>query len=229
MPTIITQGAASAKAFGFTRAAGGGTLQTVTFTSSGTWTAPVGVSNVSTLSGYGQDGSANYASSTFTYNAAPGYGGNAPYAQWGDLYSAAVATQAALAAAVGGYGPSGFTGAYGIRVQSDNKWQVLYQTTDDLSYVIIDTVSSVYSGSGTPQTSGNIAYAGLGFSAWNVSTSYHTPAFVGASSTAIGKTFPGGSYGPASTTTYTDVAVTPGNSYAISVASGGSVTIQYYA
>jgi hypothetical protein len=230
MPTIITQGAASAKALGFAQSAGGGgTLQTVTFTTSGTWSAPVGVSNVSTISGYGQDGSASYGSSTFTFNAAPGFGTEAPFAQWGDLYSAAVSTQSALASSVGNYGPSSFLGAIGIRVASDNKWGVLYESYDDLSYAIIDTVSAVFAGSGSPQTSGNIAYSGLSFSAWNVSAGYHAPAFVGAASTALGQTFPGGSYGPATTTTYTNVAVTPGNTYTISVASGGSITIQYYA
>ena len=41
--------------------------------------------------------------------------------------------------------------------------------------------------------------------------------------------FPGGDGGPAGTTTFTNVAVTPGTSYSIVVPSGGSVTLQYYA
>ena len=57
MPTIITRGAATVRGFGFGSSGAGGTLQTVTFTSNGTWTAPVGVSLVTTLTGVGQDGS----------------------------------------------------------------------------------------------------------------------------------------------------------------------------
>lgn len=228
MPTVISRGAGSARGFGFGSGTTG-TLQTVTFTSNGTWVAPAGVSVVSTMTGYGQDGSPSYGSSTFTYNAAPGYGTSAPFAQWGDLYSSAAATQSALAAAIGNYGPSSFVGAYGIRVQSDNKWDVIYESIEDLSYAIIDTVSAVYAGSGSPQTSGNIVFAGLNFSAWNVSATYHAPGFQGAAATAIGKTFPGGFDGPPPTTTYNNVSVTPGTSYSIVVPSGGSVTLQYYA
>lgn len=54
-----------------------------------------------------------------------------------------------------------------------------------------------------------------------------TPATTGASSTAFGKTFPGGTGGAATTTTFTNIAITPGASYSIVVPSGGSITITY--
>lgn len=228
MPFLSTFSAGSAKRFGLTGISKKLVLTTATFTTNGTWVAPAGVTSVATASGKGGDGSPTYGSSSFTFNANQGFGSSAPFAQWGDLYSAAVATQSALASRVGTYGPSGFIGAYGIRVGSDNKWSVIYQSTDDLSGAIIDSVSSVYAGSGSPQTSGNITYSGLSFSAWNVNASYHFPGFLAASATALGQTFPGGNGGPAGTTTFTNVAVTPGTSYSIVVPGGGLVTLQYF-
>jgi hypothetical protein len=53
-------------------------------------------------------------------------------------------------------------------------------------------------------------------------------ATTGASATAFGKTFPGGVGGPASTTTFNNIAVTPLQSYPIVVPTGGSITITYY-
>ena len=53
------------------------------------------------------------------------------------------------------------------------------------------------------------------------------PATTGASATGFGKTFPGGVGGPASTTTYTDVAVVPGTNYTLTIPSGGSITVSY--
>lgn len=58
----------------------------------------------------------------------------------------------------------------------------------------------------------------------------------GAASTGVGQTFPGGTYdfptgigGPAPTTTFTNVTVTPSSSYSIVVPSGGQIAISYYA
>ena len=50
---------------------------------------------------------------------------------------------------------------------------------------------------------------------------------VGASTTAFGYTFLGGTGGAATPVTYNNVAVTPGGSYSIVVPSGGSVSITY--
>lgn len=55
-----------------------------------------------------------------------------------------------------------------------------------------------------------------------------TAATTGASTTAFGKTFPGGAGGPASPTSFTNVTVTGGSSYSIVVPAGGSLTISYY-
>lgn len=54
------------------------------------------------------------------------------------------------------------------------------------------------------------------------------PATTGASSTGFGLTFPGGAGGPATITNFANVAVTGGQSYSLSIPSGGSITITYY-
>lgn len=55
-----------------------------------------------------------------------------------------------------------------------------------------------------------------------------TAATTGAAATGFGKTFPGGFGGPASNTTFNNVAVTPLNPYQVIVPAGGSITITYY-
>lgn len=55
---------------------------------------------------------------------------------------------------------------------------------------------------------------------------YH-PATTGLPASAFGKTFPGGTGGTATTTSYTNVPVSAGQTYQITVPTGGSVTITY--
>jgi hypothetical protein len=54
------------------------------------------------------------------------------------------------------------------------------------------------------------------------------PATTGSSATGFGKTFPGGTGGPASSTSFNNVAVTPGAPYNLVIPAGGSITISYY-
>lgn len=56
---------------------------------------------------------------------------------------------------------------------------------------------------------------------------YHA-ATTGASTTGFGQTFVGGTGGAATTSTVSNVAVTPGASYTLSIPSGGSITITYF-
>lgn len=50
----------------------------------------------------------------------------------------------------------------------------------------------------------------------------------GASAFGFGKTFPGGTGGAASVTSFTNVAVTENTAYTLTVPSGGSITFTYY-
>ena len=55
-----------------------------------------------------------------------------------------------------------------------------------------------------------------------------TNATFGPDTTAFGKTFPGGYGGPASSASFTQVPVNPGQEYTLVVASGGSLSFNYF-
>jgi hypothetical protein len=234
MPTIITQGAASAKALGFARSAGGGgTLQTVTFTTNGTWVAPAGVSLVTTASGYGAAGETvpgswsgspvNGGFVVYSYEGtnSPGSSANTP------TYAEATSTAAATLASI--------NSSTADRTISFTTINYFYNANTNGTYITYGSSSYRARGSATQSTgpwdntSSNLVQ-GIG-NGWyfNIERYYDGYTTVGASATALGRTFPGGDGGPAGTTTYTNVAVTPGTSYSISVPAGGSVTLQYIA
>jgi hypothetical protein len=88
---------------------------------------------------------------------------------------------------------------------------------------------------GSPLTSGNVTYS-QGTNLWGLRADVYGFGQNGTATTGVGKTFPGGTltgtepYRTAVapvTTTYSNVAVTPGVSYPIVVPSGGSLTITY--
>lgn len=227
MPTLISVAAASGKGYGLlgtTRP-----LTTVNFTSNGTWVAPAGVTLVALLTGIGQDGSTQYGGLSTQYWTFNSFGGlaNPPYAQWADLYNAGLSARNSLASAIGGYGPSSVLTSLRYYIGDDNTWVEADVGYTDLSPYIIDSVTPLYVSNGSPQTSGNITYP-AGYNSWSFDATFNLPAFIGASSSGIGYTFPGGSYGPAAPASYSNVPVTPGTSYPITVAPGGYVIIQYY-
>jgi len=229
MPSLITLGAVSGRGFGITNPVLPPVLTTTTFTSSGNWVAPLSVANVASIYGYGQNGSPaptslNTQYWTFDWPAARS---NPPYAQWGDLYGAATSARAAIAATIGGSGPSSVLTSLRYYIGTGSTWDPADENYSDLSGYTVTGVDAVGVGNGSPQTSGNIIYP-PGYNSWVFTIYLTAPGFLGASSTALGKTFPGGNGGPPSTTTFSNVAVTPGVSYPISVAPGGSVTLQYY-
>jgi hypothetical protein len=232
MPSLITLGAVSGRGFGATNPVLPPVLTTTTFTSSGNWVAPLSVANVAAIYGYGQDGSPSSTNYTTQYWAVPLSGnlGNSPYAQWGDLYGRATSVRSALLALIGSAGPSSVSVSYEFYVSAtNNSWSVPNDNYDDFSAYTINSVGGLTS-QGNVSTSGNIIGSSLaaGVNGWNFIVNLGIPGFQGASSTGLGKTFPGGNGGPPSTTSFSNVAVTPGVSYPISVAPGGSVTLQYY-
>lgn len=217
-----------------------GTLTSVTFTSNGTWTAPVGVSNVVSASGKGAAGVSDYVGQVSGSQAgqihleAPST--NAPYAQWATAYNNHLTALSQLNLSYPTYGPSNFTTGYVAVLQPSDYWYLISGNTANLSGVYLTGYDVSILGS--PQTSGNMTYAGTSsLDQWIIYVYGYVAGGVGASSTALGQTFPGGSYtgtypngtgNPATTTTFTNVAVTPGTSYPIVVPSGGQVTLQYY-
>lgn len=233
MPTVISRGAGSARGFGFGSGGAGTTLQTVTFTSNSTWVAPAGVSLVTTASGYGAPGETvpgawsgtpvNGGSIAYSYESTSYTGSPSNTPTYAEVTSTANATLASINLSTAD------------RTVSFTQIRYFYNPNTNGTYVEYGSSSFRARGSATAgdgpwgNTSSNLVQ-GLG-NGWyfNIERYYEGYTTVGASSTAIGRTFPGGDGGPAGTTTFTNVSVTPGTSYSIVVPSGGSVTLQYYA
>lgn len=230
MPTLISRGAASAKAFGLTN--GSLNLTTTTFTSNGTWVAPAGVALVIVLSGRGQDGSPTPYNYTTQYWASPSVNtqSNPPYLTWDTLYTLATSNQSVIGSYVGGYGPSSFLAATGFFIGTGDTWNQYVDNYENFSGLIVDSVGGITT-EGYTQSSGNVVRSSLvsGVNGFRFVINFTIPGFLGSSSTGLGQTFPGGNGGPAPVTTFNNIAVTPGASYPIVVAPGGYVTIQYLA
>lgn len=217
----------------------GTTPTTATFTANGTWVAPAGVSSVAVASGKGGPGASDSLGNVLTcYFAAiqnAGTQSNAPFGQWSALYNSYLATLGAFSGrSYPSYGFSGFVGLDDIFVNATNNW-TRFTFNSDLTGTLLTGYSTSVIGS--PLTSGNVTYANAGIiSGWLIDVQGYIRGGAGTASTALGLTFPGGAYtgaypngvgAPATTTTFTDVAVTPGASYPIVVPSGGEVTLQY--
>ena len=221
------------------KSASGGKLTTETFTSNTTWVAPAGVSVLRTMSGYGGAATpdtfnSNYLVGGFTAFSNPGTSlGNAPFAQWGDLY-ADLNTALALISGNSGVNNLPIT-LRQYRVGVDDTWYTLAPVLN--TWVSGSTYSVTADDS--PLTSGNILYSYLAPAVrrgWTLRVQGYDIGGDGAAASAVGKTFPGGTLAGTApfrtavapvTTTFTGVAVTPGVSYSIVVPSGGSLTITY--
>jgi hypothetical protein len=243
MPSLISRGAMSGKGFGLTGQAsgGGGTLTSVTFTANGNWVAPSSTTNVVTASGKGAPGVSDYVgtvySASYLANRNLVSSPSAPYAQWSTLYGNYNSLLSALSSLTyPHYAPTSLLPYYSAtNVAGNDTWENTTYNFVGAAYYLTGYATSTI---GSPSTSGNITYSSLtSTSGWTIDAYGYISGGAGASSTALGQTFPGGGYSgsypngtgsAASTTTYTNIAVTPGASYPIVVPSGGSVTLEYY-
>lgn len=216
----------------------GGAARTATqqvFTSSGTWVAPSTVSKVAVLTGTGGTGQAAQWNSLFgstIYGISRDSSVGSGTLSWGSLYSTALSTISDLN-----------SGGPGDRIAPNSVTNEFYFVTPDDSVIdgsnntgyldgelIRGTASLV---SVNVQTSGQVLYSQLnsGISGWSLGGSLEVfqDATTGGSTTALGYTFLGGTGGPATPVTYTNVPVTPGASYFISIVAGegGSVSLTY--
>jgi hypothetical protein len=234
MPTIATRAAGSARGFGFA----GKTLNITeqTFTSSTTWTAPPGVINLIAVIGRGgssssdSQGSINVANVGVS-NSASGSGANSL-----PISAAAAYNTANICANIynaGGYQQAVYAFERSFTFYSNNTFSWTDSNTWGTGTFPYYLVAGTWGLVGTP-LSGSLSYGS--YFSYAAAGDVIYPGSSGGSTTAFGYTFSGasqsGSYpnatGQSATpVTYTNVAVTPGNSYSISVASGGSVTIQY--
>lgn len=217
-------------------------LTSVTFTANATWVAPSSVSNVLSASGKGADGTSDTLGTIFAgqYYAdqLAGPFENPPYALWSDLYNSYATGLAQISSkSYPGFGPSAFLYFDLYYVDPGSNWRRYLFSPIDLSGAYITSYTPTVLGS--PPTSGVMTYSSIGgpVAGRGITLTGYTAGGAGAATTALGQTFPGGTYtgtypngvgNAAVTTTYTNVAVTPNTSYSIVVPAGGTVTLQYY-
>lgn len=215
-------------------------VTTVTFTTTQTWTSPIGVVNLITVVGKGADGVAavppTYSGDVLrngTVSFAVGLqhtGSNSPYGYGntpGGFDWSALQNDAPNAASTINLGGSGSTYGYLISVYG-TEYHVDINT---VTYTNAITGSAYVTNSAGWQTSGLIADFDSGFSLvwWYELGTYSggSGATTGASTTGFGKTFSGGIGVTAGTTTYNNVVITASTGYPLVVPSGGYITITY--
>lgn len=205
-------------------------LITETFTSSTTWTAPAGVTNLISAEGKGSDDTEGSWTSYFvnifvgpSCSSGSQLGSTLPWstviAQMDSMVSAAnqVTTNSA--------GATGYSGIWNysyLWCGSQNQWLLgsVFSQNPGETWRRVGTLTNPITGTGNVPTSTYTNYSASGgvlekFSAGSAGTS----------ATGFGRTFPGG----ASPTTFTNVTVTPGQSYTLSIPSpGGYISIKYY-
>lgn len=235
MPTIATRAAASARGYGFA----GIKLNVVsqTFTSSTTWVAPATVTNLLAVIGKGQDGSGTFEAGitldfTTVESTVSGSGANSLPISWSGVANTTNIT-------ISRFNASNYNPLYQIQNRaftfySNNTFSWVNSPETFPYYVVTGTWSLQSYGSAPNPPSGNATYgANGGYYAYG---QYLAPGGAGAATTGFGFTFPGGGVSGtypsqvgegATPLSYTDVAVTPGASYSLSIPDGGYITIQY--
>jgi hypothetical protein len=214
-------------------------VTSVTFTTSQTWTSPVGVTNLITVVGKGADGTAAVPPTydgdvprigTVTvilgFNSTPSspYGsGNTP----GSWSWAASQNDAPTCASTINLGGSGSVNGY-IITQYGTEYHYDFTT---ITYTNAITGSATVSTDAGWKTSGLVVDGdnGTSYVHWAELGSYSggSSATTGANTTGFSKTFSGGVGVTATTTTYNNVTITASTGYPLVVPSGGYITITY--
>ena len=223
--------------FSATKGAGVRKLVTQTFTSNTSFVAPGFLTQLETAVGIGSVAVADTATSGVVANH---YATNAvsqptpPFLLWETIDAGADASAASIAANSG-------TNLINMNskfyfVDSSNNYS--FFTSPDATWIVGNSFTKNILGS-HPNT-GNVLFSQIsagGFFGWTVSANYIALGSAGTATTGFGRTFPGGTLTGTvpfrtavapSTTTFTNVAITPGTTYNIVVPSGGSLTITYY-
>lgn len=240
MPTLISRGTASARAFGLT-GSNKGQLYTQTFTSNGTFTPMAGVTNIVTLVGRGGTAQGDYQDYLSlklmgqVYNGDPGSGssGSIPIPYSDITYGMYNVVQTFNA---GGIQSGYFFNVVYFEMFSNNTYNYNAGGSEDFPYY-------TYPGTWGITATGNVLYPGFvdfynygEFGNYYMSGSFQQYGSDGTGSSALGYTFAGatlsGSYPNRATqtatpVTYNNIAVTPGTNYPIVVGAGGSVAISY--
>lgn len=217
MPLVSFKGTAAANAYGFLSSR---RLVSVTFsTGFTTWVAPNNVNNIVTAVGKGAD---SYAStSDYNFNASDMllFGmTNTGWTDYSSLYSHVTGRLSTINA-----------GAPSIRNIIDAGTYLFYFNTSTNTLWAQQNGSTLYDAYGTATLNWTLPTSGTITTSINSTpnTNYITiPYYSTETTTAFGKSFPGGTLGnPATNTTYTNISVTPGASYTIR--NFGALTITY--
>lgn len=229
MPTLTSRGAASARGFGLLGAAPLNS-QTATFTSSGSWTAPAGVTNLTVLTGAG--GTGTPFSSEWINDSSLGY---AAYSYESDN-TTGVVNGAPTYAEIATYGDSvlaSINSSTADRTVSWTEYRYFYNPSNQKTLTLTGTTTSRVRGVvvktfGAWDNTSSQPVLGLG-NGWYFGGEqyYEQAATTGGNSSAFGNTYAGGVGGAATPVTTNNVTVIPGQTYTITVASGGYVTFQY--
>lgn len=232
MPTLTSRGAASARGFGLLGAAPLN-LQTATFTSPGSWTAPAGVTNLIVLTGAGGTGTpfsegwftGNLGTAAYSYETSSTGGSielTPTYQQVTD-YANSVLAQINSSTA-------DRTVTWAQYIYYTNP--TTYKTTIEAPFVSRRIRGLATKAYGPWDNSSGQYVLGIG-NGWGMYAEIYSSeaATTGGTSYAFGNTYPGGVGGAATPITTTNVSVTPGQTYTMSPAedSGGYITFQYYA
>lgn len=197
-------------------------LTSVTFNSSQYYVIPSGVTNLETVSGVGEDGSA-YTWETQTLSCmSVAYLGSLPHPDSGPVLRSAAYSAGTTEA-------NKFSGTSIRSVSWSHRIYSVYSDGDVITSS--DPQSATVKGSAVVSGSTGGGYLNSGSTGDYVSVDVQVDQgpTSGSDTNAFGQNFPGGSGGSATPLMYVDVAVTPGASYYVDVAPGGYVTIQYYA
>ena len=223
--------------FSATKGAGVRKLVTQTFTSNTSFVAPGFLTQLETAVGYGSVAVADTATSGVVANH---YVTNAvsqptpPFLLWQTIDAGADASAASIAANSGTNLINMNSKYYFVDASSNYS----FFTISDATWIVGSSFTKNILGS--HPTTGNVLFSQIsagGNFGWTVSANYIALGSAGTATTGFGRTFPGGTLTGTtpfrtavapSTTTFTNVAITPGTTYNIVVPSGGSLTITYY-
>lgn len=188
------------------------------------WTAPADVSNLISVSGYGQDGYPTTWTYPFTSQSTLSF--FMTDTGWTDYSQLYAHFQSRLTAVN--------SGAPGVRYIANTGDYYIYFNTATNTLWAQQNGSATSNAYGTATSSWSLPTSGAITTSLNTNATrgiIYIPQYAnGAASVAFGKTFSGGfAGGAAPLTTYSNVAVTPGTTYSVqNVANSASLTISYY-
>lgn len=222
MPLTTTFATLSARGFGLFGKRK--VLTTVTFPAgTSTWTAPPGVISITSGVGSGSNGAGGFfydGSFYYTYfgNLMGGsnLGNSPPYP------SVSSSCTYDIVSYINGYSGLQYIGNvqfYPVIIFQISSFDGTYTTP-----LLGQTFPEGWTGGGWI-VGGTAAASQIGAYFWGVTYQTYSFPYDGVATTAFGYSWPGGTAGPAPTTTYTNIPVTPGTTYTI--VNNGSLTITY--